>query len=177
MSNQNNQEKSPLGKDLKNKDIRYIKKKRSLGGVLFSSFFGAFLIAGSFAYFNYKFSEFQFINFSEWTLYTKKDIFTPKEERYLVIIYSSRDKLSIKKLQQIKSETPILLIDFYQDLNSIFQLDSNNYQFLRSGTNTFLKIVQRFDIYETPTLFFIKKTDENIYKQDSTIQTLEDFEF
>ena len=177
MSNQNNQEKSPLGKDLKNKDIRYIKKKRSLGGVLFSSFFGAFLIASSFAYFNYKFSEFQFINFSEWTLYTKKDIFIPKEERYLVIIYSSRDQLSVTKLQSIKSEDPILLIDFYQDLNSIFKMSSNNYQFLRSGTNTFLKIIQRFDIYETPTLFFIKKTGENIYKQDSEIQKLSEFNF
>jgi hypothetical protein len=169
--------KSPLGKDLKNKDL-LSHKRRGLSSFLVSSFFGALMVAGTFAYFNYKFSEYQFLNFSEWNFYTKNDIFSPKEDRYLVIIYSSRDQLSIKEIQKIETKTPIILIDFYQDINkNAFVINSKNFNFIKTGTNTFLKVAQRFNIYETPTLFFIKKIRENLYKQDSTVQKLRDFDF
>ena len=45
-------------------------------GTLLASFFGAAMIAAAFAYFNYKFSEYKFINFSEWVFYEEKTIFT-----------------------------------------------------------------------------------------------------
>ena len=37
------------------------------------------MIAIAFAYFNYKFSEYKFINFDEWVFYEKSALFKPTE--------------------------------------------------------------------------------------------------
>jgi hypothetical protein len=145
-------------------------------GRLFASFFGAAMIAGAFAYYNYKFSEFKFIDFSQIILYEKKAIFEPKEDEYLVIIYNSRDKISLQKLEKIKSNSHIIMIDFYQTIQDI-QIGENNITHLKSGTNTFIEIVQKFNVYELPTLFFIKKFNRKLYKQDSDIYKLSNFKF
>ena len=42
--------------------------------LIFASFFGAAMIAGAFAYSNWRFSEYKFIDFSKLIFYTKKDI-------------------------------------------------------------------------------------------------------
>jgi len=44
---------------------------------VFASFFGAAMIAAAFAYFNYKYSQYKFINFKEMILYTKSQLFVP----------------------------------------------------------------------------------------------------
>ncbi len=133
------------------------------------------MIAASFAYYNYKFAEFKFINFSEWTLYESRDIFTPQAEKYLVIVYNSKDKNSFEKLQKIENSTPILLIDYYQTLEKPI-LDKNVTE-VKTGTDTMLKIIQRFNIYEVPSIFFIKRESGNLYKQDSDIYKLDNLEF
>jgi len=145
-------------------------------GRLFASFFGAAMIAGAFAYYNYKFSEFKFIDFSEFTLYTKTDIFKPSSDEYLVIIYNSKDKVSLEKLKKIKSNSPIIMLDFYQNVQKVSVVDSNVTE-LKTGTNNFVKIVQRFNVYNLPTLFFIKRFNEKLYKQDSDIYELDKFKF
>ncbi len=139
---------------------------------LLASFFGAAMIAGAFAYFNYKFSEYKFIDFKEWAFYEKSDIFTPKEETYIVIFYSSRVKKSVEKLAKLNLNNPILAIDYYNKIGT----NSKTTTFLRSGTNTSLKFIQRFNIYETPSIFFIKKVKESLYKQDSTIRKLDNLD-
>jgi hypothetical protein len=136
---------------------------------LLASFFGAAMIAGAFAYFNYKFSEYKFINFKEWTFYEKHDIFTPKEERYIVIFYSSRNKGIMQKLAKLNLNNPIIAIDYYNQIHK----NSKTTTFLRSGTNTSLKFIQRFNIYEVPSVFFIKRIKESLYKQDSMIRKLD----
>jgi hypothetical protein len=145
-------------------------------GRLFASFFGAAMIAGAFAYYNYKFSQFKFIDFTEFITYTKKDIFSPKEEKYLVIIYNSKDELSSEKLKKIKSNSPIILLDYYQVIND-FSIGDSNITSIKAGTETFLRIVHRFNIYNLPSLFFIKKVKDNLYKQDSDVYNLNNFEF
>jgi len=145
-------------------------------GRLFASFFGAALIAGAFAYYNYKFSQFKFINFDEFVLYEKNSIFHPQSNEYLFIIYSSKDGISLKKLQQIESDSPIILLDYYQKISNRTIGDLNVTE-VKTGTNTFLKIVQRFNIYELPTLFYIKRENDKLYKQDSDIYKLSDFRF
>lgn len=134
------------------------------------------MIAGAFAYYNYKFSEFKFIDFSEFIVYTKSDIFTPVSDDYLFIIYNSKDKTSLKKLKKIKSNSPIILLDYYQSLNTVSIGDSNVTE-IKAGTDTFIKIVQRFNVYELPTLFFIKEFKNDTYKQDSDIYELDRFQF
>ena len=48
--------------------------------------------------------------------------------------------------------------------------------FLRSGTKNSLRFIQRFNIYEVPSIFFIKKSKETLYKQDSMIRKLDNLE-
>ena len=126
------------------------------------------MIALAFAYFNYKFSEYKFIDFKEWTFYEKSDIFSPKEEKYIVIFYSSKAKNTQELLAKTKLKYPVIAIDYY---NKAY-LNSQNTTFLRSGTTTTLKFIQRFNINKLPSIFFIKKIKDNLYKQDSMIHKL-----
>lgn len=136
---------------------------------LLASFFGAAMIAAAFAYFNYKFSEYKFINFKEWIFYEKKDIFTPTAEKYIVVFYSSKVDKTAELLAKIDLNLPIIAIDYY---NEIYE-NGKNTTFLRTGTKTSLSFIQRFNIYEIPSIFFIKKTKESLYKQDSIIRKLD----
>ncbi len=145
------------------------------GGGLFSlstilaSFFGAAMIAAAFAYFNYKFSEYKFINFEEWVFYSQTEIFTPTADRYIVVFFSSKSPDTMKHIKNSKSSYPIIAIDYYQQRFS----SNENVIFLRSGTNTMLKLIQRFNIYKSPSVFIIKKSKDKLYKQDSMIRELD----
>ncbi len=136
---------------------------------LLASFFGAAMIAAAFAYFNYKFSEYKFINFKEWVFYEKKDIFTPVADKYIVVFYSSKEKDTASLLANTDLNLPIIAIDYY---NEIYE-NSENTTFLRAPTKTSLSFIQRFNIYESPSIFFIKKSKGSIYKQDSMIRKLD----
>ena len=136
---------------------------------LLASFFGAAMIAAAFAYFNYKFSEYKFIDFKEFVFYEQKDIFTPSEDMYIVVFFSSKEREVPKLLAQTKLNHKIIAIDYY---NETFE-NTQNTIFLRSGTKTSLSFIQRFNIYESPSIFLIKKTKEQIYKQDSMIRKLD----
>jgi len=139
---------------------------------LLASFFGAAMIAAAFAYFNYKFSEYKFINFKEWSFYEKKDVFIPNEERYLVVFYSSREKYTMNLLANTELSLPILAIDYYNRVRE----NSANTKFLRAGTKTSLSFIQRFNIYESPSIFIIKRYKDSLYKQDSMIRKLDNLE-
>ena len=136
---------------------------------LLASFFGAAMIAASFAYFNYKFSEYKFIDFKKWTFYEKSDVFTPKEKKYIVVFYSSREKGTMDMLAKTDLHLPILAIDYYNKVRP----NTKTTTFLRSGTKTSLAFIQRFNIYESPSIFFINRTKESLYKQDSMIRKLD----
>jgi len=136
---------------------------------LLASFFGAAMIAGAFAYFNFKFSEYKFINFKEWTFYEKSDIFTPTEDKYIVVFYSSKEPNTMQMLAKLNLNLKILAIDYYNKSHK----NSEHTIFIRSGTNTALKFIQRFNIYNSPSIFFIKKVKETLYKQDSMIRKLD----
>ena len=142
---------------------------------LFASFFGALMIASAFAYYNYKFAEFKFVDFSKLELFTKNDIFYPKADDYLFIIFNSKDNISLKRIKQlkIKNQTPIILLDYHQKILGIKKIGDSNVTELRTSTNTFLEVIQRFNIYELPSVFFITKyNNRTLYKQDSAIQVL-----
>jgi hypothetical protein len=139
---------------------------------LLASFFGAAMIAAAFAYFNYKFAEYKFVNFSEWVFYRDKTIFQPTEPYYIVVFYSSNQPGAVEKLSKAKAKYPILAIDYYQKAPP----STTDVIFLRGGTNTSLKFIQRFNIYHTPTVFTIQKNKETLYKQDSMIRELDTLE-
>ena len=139
---------------------------------LLASFFGSALIAGAFAYFNYKFSEYKFIDFNKWTFYEKSDIFKPTKDKYIVVFYSSRESGTQEKLANIDLNIPIIAIDYYNTVRK----NSQTTTLLRSGTKNSLNFIQRFNIYESPSIFFIKKSKETLYKQDSMIRKLDNLD-
>ncbi|MDD3323568.1 MAG: hypothetical protein PHN38_00395 [Sulfurospirillaceae bacterium] len=127
------------------------------------------MIAGAFAYFNYRFSEYKFIDFDKWIYYRKSDIFQPDKERYLVLFYSSSMQDVGKILEKMDRKEPILAVDLYltrpeEDSSAIY---------ITSGTNTLLKMIQRFNIYEAPCYFYIKRIRNGLYKQDSAVNLIE----
>ena len=130
------------------------------------------MIAGAFAYFNYKFSEYKFINFKNWSFYEKSDLFTPTKDRYIVVFYSSRNRGSMEKIAKLNLNNPILAIDYYNQVRPNTKLTT----FIHSGTNTSLKFIQRFNIYEVPSIFFIKRIKDTLYKQDSMIRKLDNLD-
>ncbi|KIM09261.1 MAG: hypothetical protein KU28_01095 [Sulfurovum sp. PC08-66] len=136
--------------------------------LLFASFFGALMIAAAFAYFNYKFSEYKFINFNEWVLYEKEDIFHPKASSYTLLFYNSTVAMPREILTQMPN-TPILAIDYAQKKFP----NEPNITYVTAPTNTLLSIIQRFNIYKVPTRFVIVQSKESLYKQDSMIEALE----
>ena len=139
---------------------------------LLASFFGAAMVAGAFAYFNYKFSEYKFIDFKDFAYYEKSDIFKPNKEKYIVVFYSSKEKGTMQKLAKLELHLPILAIDYYNKVRK----NSLHTTFLRSGTNTSLKFIQRFNIYNSPSIFFIKRVKDTLYKQDSMIRKLDNLD-
>ena len=128
------------------------------------------MIATAFAYFNYKFSEYKFINFHEWIFYEKSEIFIPKEDKYVVVFYSSKDKNTKELLANVHLRLHIIAIDYYNKVSE----NTKNVTYLRSGTTTSLKFIQRFNIYDSPSIFFIKRNKDTLYKQDSMIRKLDD---
>ncbi len=134
---------------------------------LLASFFGAAMIAAAFAYFNYKFSEYKFINFKEWILYEKRDLFVPKEPYYTLLIYNSKTQ-DPQKLLSNKQQYPVLALDFSQERFA----NQKGFIYVTAPTNTLLSIIQRFNIYKTPSVLIIKQFKESLYKQDSMIQVL-----
>ena len=127
------------------------------------------MIAGAFAYYNYKFSEYKFFDFKQHTFYTTKDIFVPSHKAYTVLVYSSNMQ-DVKKLStKLKNSNPILAIDLYQKRFK----EENSTISISSGMNTLLKFIQRFNIYDVPCAFEIKQIKNELYKQDTMIEKLQ----
>jgi len=137
---------------------------------VFASFFGAAMIALAFGYFNYKYSQYKFINFKETILYTKSKLFEPDKERYIVVVYSSHMGNIDRSLEPLAAKNSVLAIDLYQKRRE----PENRIVYLTAGTNTLLKLIHRFHIREVPSYFMIEKQNEKgLYKQASKIYLLE----
>ncbi len=137
---------------------------------VFASFFGAAMIAAAFAYFNYKYSQYKFINFKEMILYTKSQLFVPEKDRYIVVIYSSHMGDIDPSLQKLKRKNSVLAIDLYQQRKE----SEPGVIYVTAGTNTLLKIIHRFHVREVPSYFMIKRqNDKGLYKQDSRVYLLD----
>ena len=142
--------------------------KSSLFYIL-SSFVGALLVAASFAYNNYRFAKFKFIDFDNTTFYTQKDIFKPQKDYYYMLIFSSKMSNIDELLSQIPKNYPIIAIDMYGN-----KIDNQKALFLRAGTNTIISVIQKFNIYKVPVYFSIKRYHKNLFKQDSMKEHLKE---
>ncbi|MBL0686698.1 MAG: hypothetical protein JJV95_00510 [Sulfurospirillum sp.] len=127
------------------------------------------MIAAAFAYSNYRFSEYKFIDFSKWIFYTKKDIFIPEHDTYTVVIYSSNMQDFDTILDKVSKNNPLLVIDIFQQKRG----KEGDVLFIWSGMNTLLQVIQRFNIYELPSAFKIKKNKNKNFKQDSLVEIID----
>jgi hypothetical protein len=87
-------------------------------------------------------------------------------------VYSSKQHKVQKQISTLDLNIPILAIDYYNEIEE----NSNNITFLRAGTNTSLAFLQRFNIYQVPSIFIIKKSQDTLYKQDSMIRKLDNLD-
>ncbi len=143
--------------------------KKGQFSLIFASFFGAAMIAAAFAYSNYRFSEYKFIDFSKLMFYTKKDIFIPTNDIYTVVIYSSNMQNFNTIFDKISKDNPILAIDMYQKRRG----KDGKVLFIGAGMNTLLQVIQRFNIYQLPSAFRLKRFKNDNFKQDSLIEVIE----
>jgi hypothetical protein len=136
---------------------------------LFASFFGALMIASAFAYYNYRFSEYKFIDFSTWIFYQKSELFQPTSSHYTVLVYSSNMDDAQVLLTKIASTHPVLMVDLYQKREASTQ----EVMHISAGMNTLLPFVQRFGIYTLPSVFTLVRERETLYKQNSPIRVID----
>ncbi len=127
------------------------------------------MIAGAFAYYNYKFSQYKFIDFEKLVFYKKADVFSPNKEKYTVLLYSSKKDNLNKLIKATKSDSTILAIDMYQNRRNG---DEKNTIFVTSGINTLIEFIQRFNIFKIPCSFELKKQNKHLYKQNSKITNI-----
>lgn len=135
---------------------------------LFASFFGALLVAGAFAYSNYRYSEYKFIDFSDWIFYEKSDLFTPKSDKYTVVIYSSNMQNFNSFANKLDTQDPLIVFDMFQKKRGL----EEGVLYLGAGMNTLLKVIQRFNVYELPSTFRIERYKDSKFKQDSLIKVI-----
>ncbi len=136
---------------------------------IFASFFGAAMVASAFAYYNYEFSKYKFFDFNETIFYQKSELFTPKEKKYTVLVYSSNMQNANDLIKNLKDDNKILAIDLYQKR---FKEDKSII-YLTSGTNSLLQFIQKFNIYQVPCAFEIVKFNNIKYKQNTAIEIIE----
>jgi hypothetical protein len=72
-------------------------------------------------------------------------------------------------LGKITKNNPILAIDMFQQKRG----KEGDVLFIATGMNTLLKVVQRFNVYEVPSAFRIKRFKNSNFKQDSLIEVIE----
>ncbi|WP_169776778.1 hypothetical protein [Campylobacter mucosalis] len=133
---------------------------------IFGSFIGAAMIAVVFAYNNYRFSKYKFIDFSQMTFYEKSDIFSPKHDKYLLIVFSSNQMPLSKILDKTNTNLPIIAVDMFQK-----RYDTNSsLSYVSSDINTILKLINTLNITHIPSSVKLIKSSDEIYKQDSKIE-------
>ncbi|OPA74960.1 hypothetical protein BFG05_06855 [Campylobacter pinnipediorum subsp. pinnipediorum] len=133
---------------------------------VFASFFGAAMIAGVFAYNNYRFSQYKFIDFSELIFYEQGDIFVPKNDEYMLVIYSSNQSNFEKFENNLNIKT--IAIDIMQKKRE----NKSNISYISSDINTILKLLNTFNITSIPSSVKIVHQKNQIYKQDSKINKI-----
>lgn len=145
------------------------KKTRPLAMTyVFGSFFGAFMVSIAFAYFNFKFTEYRFIDFNKIAFFDQRKLFIPTADKYIVLIYSTKSTPNINSLGIDNSKYKILAIDIHQGKSR----NNENYINLKSSINNILQVIQKFNIYTVPSTFLIEKNNKTLYKQDSSINIL-----
>lgn len=137
---------------------------------VFAPFAAIFFGAVAFFYFQWVYSKHKIIDFNKVVLYGLDDVFVPKDDEYIMLLYNSKS-LALEQIKQkinniSNSDIKILAIDFYQQINN---KNDKNLIPLSAGMETLLSISNLFKITKLPSFFSIKKKSDNKYTQNSKI--------
>lgn len=138
---------------------------------MFSSFFAAFAVAGAYGYYNYKFSRFHFVDFSELVFYTGDGtVFEPVEESYILFLYSSLQGGFEEFKSRINNSggVTILVVDLAQTRRE----SADNVIYITAGINTLLPLIRRFNVLHSPSVMLIKREKGTLFKQESRLEKL-----
>ena len=135
---------------------------------VFASFIGAALVAGVFAYNNYRFSRYKFVNFNELVFYEQAQIFAPKDDKFLLVVFSSNQSNWREILKISTKDLKIVAVDLLQKRVH----NDGNINFVASDINTILKLMHVLNITSLPASVELKAQKGGIYKQDSKINKI-----
>ena len=138
--------------------------------------FAVFVIGSAFAYYDYKFSRFHFIDFAEHIFLTGSNgtVFVPESEAYIVVFYSSRqgdqrdDQDDLREILAHENigTRPVLAIDLSQQ----FHAPHENVTHISAEINTLLPVLRRFNILHSPSVMLIVRENGSRYKQASRVE-------
>lgn len=124
-------------------------------------------MAVAFFYFQYTYTRFKVIDFSEFVFYERESIFSPTQEEYIILLYNSKSSNFMNLAEKVQdNKITILAIDYYQNTK---QQGTENIIPLSAGMNTLLKFSRVFKIEQIPAVFKIKRKSITKYSQDSKI--------
>ena len=135
---------------------------------VFASFIAAALVASVFAYNNYRFSKYKFVDFSKLSFYEKAEIFAPKDDKFLLVIFTSNQSNWREILEISDKNLKVIAVDLFQKRLQ----NEPNLEFITSDINTILKLMQTLNIQTLPSSVEMKLQSGQIYKQDSKINKL-----
>ena len=137
-------------------------------GSVFASFIGAALVAGVFSYNNYRFSRYEFVDFSVLTFYEKSEVFVPEDDKFLLVVFSSNQSDWREILKISNKNLKIVAVDLLQKRAP----SEGNITFIASDINTVLKLMNTLNISSLPASVELKLQKGRIYKQDSKINKI-----
>ena len=135
---------------------------------VFASFIGAALVAGVFSYNNYRFSRYKFVDFSVLTFYEKSEVFVSKDDKFLLVVFSSNQSDWREILKISNKNLKIVAVDLLQKRAP----SEENITFIASDINTVLKLMNTLNISSLPASVELKLQKGRIYKQDSKINKI-----
>lgn len=121
---------------------------------------GVIIAALAYYYYDSHYTRFVKVNFDDWVLYTNNALFAPKDERYLLVFYSSNvpEQEQFLKALPRSVDAVIVAIDFAQNRDLV---STSDIIYVTSGINTLLHYTQHFRIRHVPTIV-------EVYKQKNT---------
>ena len=143
---------------------------RNLTAYSFAVVITAMLAVLAYVTYQNKFQKLAFINFSQYNLYGKNDVFQATASSYVLLFYSSKSQLASELSQNIKlkSGEKIIALDLAQDRFD----DTKTVICVTTGMNAILKLVHRFKVKAIPSFVYLTKVEQKIYKQKGELQYL-----
>ena len=141
---------------------------RKLTSYSFAVVIAAMLAVLAYVSYQGQFKQIAFIDFSQYSFYGKNDIFEAKHNHYVLLFYSSKQRSALDIIKSIKmrADAKIIALDLAQNR---FE-NTKNISYITTSMNNILDIVQRFNVHKVPSLLYLDKVQQKIYRKNGILQ-------